>query len=63
MKKKKWLKSEIIKIKLSPEQAILSCCNITNRGPVGGPGSLTTIQCRSSLCLLTYQDDGFSPSS
>ncbi|MDD5441617.1 MAG: hypothetical protein PHZ27_05365, partial [Candidatus Omnitrophica bacterium] len=52
---KKWITPEIIRIKLSPEQAILSCCNITNRGPVGGPGSLTTIQCRSSLCLLTYQ--------
>ncbi|MDD5081070.1 MAG: hypothetical protein PHC58_03635 [Candidatus Omnitrophica bacterium] len=31
IRKQKWLKSEIIKIKLNPEQTVLSCCDSVNR--------------------------------
>ncbi|MDD5081069.1 MAG: hypothetical protein PHC58_03630 [Candidatus Omnitrophica bacterium] len=32
--KQKWQKPEITKIKLNPEQAVLSCCDLTLRAAV-----------------------------
>ncbi|MDD4294316.1 MAG: hypothetical protein PHP69_02250 [Candidatus Omnitrophica bacterium] len=31
MKNKKWIKPEMLRIKLNPEQAVLSCCNSAMR--------------------------------
>jgi len=31
MKKKSWVRIEIARIKLNPEQAVLSCCNTATR--------------------------------
>jgi len=40
-RKLKWLKPEIFKIKLNPEQAVLSCCDVTVRAGLDG----TRFQC------------------
>jgi len=39
-KKQKWSKFIITKIKLNPEQAVLSCCNFSSKAGVTG-----SIQC------------------
>ncbi|MDD4295081.1 MAG: hypothetical protein PHP69_06180 [Candidatus Omnitrophica bacterium] len=48
-KKLKWVKLRIMQIKLNPEQAVLSCCNVLERGQVVmGFGT----QCSSSHCAM-----------
>ncbi|MDD5070527.1 MAG: hypothetical protein PHV17_07330 [Candidatus Omnitrophica bacterium] len=39
-RKKTWKKMEISKVKLNPEQAVLSCCDSAERAVVSGPISL-----------------------
>ncbi len=51
--KRQWTDFEITRIRLEPEQAVLSCCDGTNRNAIDG-----TTQC-GGACLNT-QFDGLS---
>ncbi|MDD4294338.1 MAG: hypothetical protein PHP69_02365 [Candidatus Omnitrophica bacterium] len=53
--KNKWFKPEISKIKLNPEQAILSCCDALTRVAVVAPWNLT--QCENAVTQCgTYSE-------
>jgi|GEM_PF-2414054 len=45
LNKQKWLKLEMTRVKLSPEQAVLSCCIIVQRAFVTDP-----FQCVDAGC-------------
>lgn len=49
---KKWIKAEITKIRLSPEQAVLSCCDNTIRIQIAGPSS--SAQCVGTCTGSTH---------
>ncbi|MDD4294746.1 MAG: hypothetical protein PHP69_04475 [Candidatus Omnitrophica bacterium] len=49
LNKQKWLKLEMTRVKLSPEQAVLSCCDFGIRA--GVTPALLTKQCNAGLCL------------
>lgn len=53
--KDKWVKSEIIKIKLNPEQAVLSCCS-----GIGKLNALITTQCRKGICNVSSDPSNVS---
>jgi len=42
--KLKWIKPELTRVALNPEQAVLSCCNILYRGQVNSTVT-TLVQC------------------
>lgn len=48
MEKKKWVDFEITKVKLNPEQAVLSCCESVSKPAVGGGGE--NYQCDNAYC-------------
>ncbi|MDD5081608.1 MAG: hypothetical protein PHC58_06435 [Candidatus Omnitrophica bacterium] len=50
--KKKWIKTEVTKIRLSPEQAVLSCCDNTARIQIIGPAS--SAQCVGTCTGSTH---------
>ena len=46
IKKKKFINMEITRVKMNPEQAVLSCCDATQRDGVDAPS-----QCIYSRCV------------
>ena len=49
MKKKKWVDFEITKVKLNPEQAVLSCCDSTDKSIL-----VEEYQCTDDSCGAHY---------
>ncbi|MDD4294633.1 MAG: hypothetical protein PHP69_03865 [Candidatus Omnitrophica bacterium] len=43
--KQKWQKPELTRVKLNPEQAVLSCCDLTGRGQVTSNFLPDILQC------------------
>ncbi|MFA7115011.1 MAG: hypothetical protein WC214_06080 [Candidatus Omnitrophota bacterium] len=53
---KKWCKTEIARVKLNPEQAVLSCCDSILRNAT----SVTFTACSSPICTGEDPEVGLS---
>ncbi|MDD4295325.1 MAG: hypothetical protein PHP69_07455 [Candidatus Omnitrophica bacterium] len=53
--KLKWIKAEMVRVELNPDQAVLSCCSSTGRG-VSYVGTGSSSQC-SGACTVSYEGD------
>jgi len=49
IKKLTWIKLELSRIKLNPDQAVLSCCELSSRGVA--LSSMPSMQCLIGLCI------------
>lgn len=56
-KKLKWVKMQIYRVPLNPEQAVLACCEAVDRGQVI---SSPPFQCGGSQCGAGDQNDQLS---
>lgn len=56
IKKQEWLNPEMIKIKLNPEQAVLSCCDLSERAAVviSPSRQCMGMTCRATLSVLDW---------
>lgn len=49
-KKKRWKSFEVTKVKLNPEQAVLSCCLTPGRGAIGlNPELQCVLECGNDI--------------